>query len=396
MQLRSSKITMVQTSNIVSTAFWKKGIGLTCQKRVRFLHEWIFRQIALNTLSCDITHKRVVQKKDGSVIIMSSSLGYRSSRPPVRPDGRNRPSEVSGMTATTNFFTPYSILSWLNVGMASVHTALAVSTLVVTKNLNLQAPVFRVTFELNYTMDHESNIQSITQEVNNGTISDLNDVFNASLEPLRFGLPIAWLTFWFFALTALAHAGAGIVYTRAYFFLIENKCNPLRWLEYSITASLMWLILAQAFAFIDINSLFLSTAMIFVTMASGVQCEYISRPSLDKDAWTLPLGTRLAFLIPGVVLYTSAATMLCVSMVTGVDGTLPDFVVPTVVTQLIFFGSFAFVLIWQQCNPPSKWVYGEYMFQGLSLLSKAVLGIVLLLNILIYEEYACVFDDSSC
>lgn len=312
----------------------------------------------------------------------------------------------SGMTRTTLPVAPPSVhrrigmrdvVGWLNLIMAAIHSGLAATTLAVTKNIHLEAPVFRVTFAINFTMDHANNVQQIEERVRNGSLSAIEDVFGVDLEALDGGLPIAWLTFWFFAITAAAHAGAVLLYPAFYFSLLERKCNPLRWAEYSVTASLMWLILAQAFAFIDVNSLVLSTAMIVVTMASGLQCEYVARPSADgADSWTLPLATRLCFLLPGTLLYGTAAAMLCISMVTGVRGSLPSFVLPTVTAQLIFFGSFAVVLLWQQCNPPSRWIYGECMFQALSLLSKAVLGIVLIVNILVYEDYMCVFDDRSC
>ena len=240
-------------------------------------------------------------------------------------------------------------------------------------------------------MDHAANIASLQAS----NVSSLDEVFNVALKPLDSGLPIAWLTLAFFVLTACAHFGAAVVYPNVYVSLLERKCNPLRWIEYSITASIMWLVLAQAFAFVDVNSLVLSTGMIALTMASGLQCEYVARPA-DDLTWTTPLWHRLAVLVPGILLYGTASLTLCIAIVTGVDGTLPSFVVPTVLAQLALFESFAIVLIWQQCNPPSRWIFGEYAYQWLSLFSKALLGIVLIVNVLVYEDYACVFDESSC
>lgn len=320
----------------------------------------------------------------------TSSLGDRRGRT-INASVSRAPPSTQVRSVQTN-----AAVWWLNLAMAAIHTSLAVATMALTNNVHLQAPVFRVTFAINFTMDHADNLRQVQDGARNGTLMAIEDVFGVDLEALDNGLPIAWLTFWFFAITAAAHAGSVLIYSDLYFSLLERKCNPLRWAEYAVTASLMWLILAQAFAFIDVNSLVLSTAMIVVTMASGVQCEYVARPSSEGDAWTLPLATRLCFLLPGTLLYGTAAAMLCISMVTGVRGSLPAFVLPTVTAQLVFFGSFAGVLVWQQCNRPSRWIYGEYMFQALSLLSKAVLGVVLIVNILVYEDYMCVFDDRSC
>ena len=158
----------------------------------------------------------------------------------------------------------------------------------------------------------------------------------------------------------------------------------------------MWLIFAHMFAFVDLNSLILSTTMICVTMFSAIQCEFVSRPDIEKDDWTLPLITRLAFLCPGLVLYGTPAILLCISLLTNVNGTLPAFVIPSVISLLGLYESFAIVLIWQQCNPPSRWIYGEYAYQVLSLVSKALLGLVLIFNIFIYEDYACIFESEFC
>lgn len=328
----------------------------------------------------------------------SSSLGFRDST--SRPDVR-RPVAPSTVRSFEVEGHPYSqsndiMLRQVNVGMALLHTCLAVVTLAYTKDPNIDAPVFRVSINLTYTTDHDTNIERIRIDHSNGTVASLTDLFGIDILPLSQGLPIAWLTLCFFTITALAHAGAGLVYPETYLGFLRRKCNPLRWIEYSITATLMWLILAQAFALVEVNSLILSSAMIATTMASGMQCEYVARPRPNEDAWTVPLFERLAFLIPGSVLYGTAAATLCTSMMTNVQGSLPSFVVPTVVVQLFLFASFAGVVVWQQCHPPSRWIVGEYAFQVLSLCSKAVLGIVLIVNILLYEDYACIFDSASC
>lgn len=299
--------------------------------------------------------------------------GTAKSGAPSAPDGQD-PHE--------------SRLRRLNLFMASVHTVLAVVTVVGTRNFDLSAPVFRVAIELNYTLSHTENIEILKKY-------NASNLFEVNMEPLSSGLPIAWLTLSFFVVTALAHLGAAVVYPRLYYSFIQCKCNPLRWIEYSVTASLMWLVLAQAFAFVDVNSLTLSTAMIALTMASGLQCEYVARP-VDSSTWSVPLSHRLLFLLPGTLLYATASVTLCITLFVGVDGPLPDFVVPIVLAQLALFESFAAVILWQQCHPPSMWIYGEYANQWLSLFSKALLGIVLIANVLIYEEYECVLDDTAC
>ena len=297
---------------------------------------------------------------------------------------------------TRQLCAPRARLLWAHIALAAVHTSLAICTLALTKNWNLAAPVFSIAIDLNYTMDHDSNIKSLEAEVASGTIGSMEEVFDARLTPLDNGLPITWLTFAFFAITAFFHLGNGILWYRYYLFLVYIKFNWLRWLEYAITAPLMWLVVAQAFAFVEVTQLVLSTAMIAITMASGITVDWVARPEVCEDKWCAPLWVRLSFMIPGILLYGTAALTLVVSMITSVTGDLPGFVIPAVLVTLGLFESFAVVLIVQQCMRPSNWIYGETWYLILSLLSKAFLGITLLSNVLIYEDYACVFDAASC
>ena len=138
-----------------------------------------------------------------------------------------------------------------NVFLSAVHTALAVVTLVSTKNMSLAVPVFAFQISVNYTTDHDENINSI-QEKN---LSSIEEVFAPELVALNPGLPIAWLTFSFFAITAFFHFGAGILWYQYYLKSLNNYFNWLRWFEYSITAPLMWLVIAQSFAFIEVTQL---------------------------------------------------------------------------------------------------------------------------------------------
>ena len=331
------------------------------------------------------------------MIPLSNVERNKNSLRNVSSDQRNDPNTTDRQRFEPSILTSYDKhryrLKRLNLTMSILHATLAVVTLVTPKRLSLDAPVFRFTIDLNYTIDHSENIASISA---NEDITSVVDAFGVKLKALDSGLPLVWLTFCFFTLTSFFHFFVSVLIPKTYFFCLDHKCNPFRWIEYSITASLMWLIFAHMFAFVDLNSLILSTTMICVTMFSGIQCEFVARPDVEKDDWTLPLITRLAFLLPGLVLYGTPAILLCISLLTNINGTLPAFVIPSVISLLGLYESFAIVFIWQQCNPPSRWIYGEYAYQVLSLMSKALLGLVLIFNIFIYEDYACIFESEFC
>ena len=288
----------------------------------------------------------------------------------------------------------YSCLRIWNVMMGCVHFGLFLVTLLSTNNILLQAPLYRITFGLNYTLDYEEAANDLRLQVEKNNLT-MTEHFRLNVEGAG-GLSIGVLTLLFFGITSFFHFGAAFFWNGYYNMFMSMKMNPIRWFEYAITAPMMWIILAQTFGFIDVASLALSTVMIVVTMFSGFQTELISRPSLVSDEWVFSLYRRLSFMIPGAILFTSAVIVLIFTMLTTVKSELPSFVIPIVLVQFLLFDSFAGVLLWQQCSRPSRWIYGEYAFQFLSLFSKALLGIVLIFNVLIYEEYICVFDNEQC
>ena len=322
------------------------------------------------------------------------SIVVNKAKPEVKNDITEKTSQ-SQLEKSPQKNTSGGIFRLINSILSIIHTTLAVVTLVFTKNLNLTVPVFSYKIAINYTLNHDNNIHQIRSKFN-GTSSRIEDVFQPKLMSLDSGLPIVWLTFSFFAITAFFHFGASILWHRYYLNSLKNKFNWLRWVEYSITAPLMWLVISQSFAFIEVTQLVLSTCMIAITMTTGVIVDYIARPDPCCDRWVLPLYTRLVFLLPGIVLYGCAALTLLVSLATNIDGELPTFVIPIVLVILALFECFAIVLITQQIRPPSKWIVGEYWYLALSLISKATLGITLIANVLIYEDYACIFDTNLC
>ena len=93
--------------------------------------------------------------------------------------------------------------------------------------------------------------------------------------------------------------------------------------------------------------------------------QYVARP-LNDLSWEAPLCTGWRF-FAGYSFVWHSVVMLCFALATSINGKLPSFVIPVVLAQIAIFESFAIMLIWQQCNPPRRWIYGEYAYQWLSL-----------------------------
>jgi len=90
---------------------------------------------------------------------------------------------------------------------------------------------------------------------------------NQSLEPATttlFDIPFVWLIAGFFLLSAVAHLIVATVYNRGYNHNLKNGINKARWIEYSLSASLMMVAIAMLVGVYDLGSLIMIFVSIFL------------------------------------------------------------------------------------------------------------------------------------
>ena len=249
----------------------------------------------------------------------------------------------------------------------------------------------------------------------------------------RQNLNLTALTIAFFGLSAFFHFLVCIISYRwtLYYWWIDGCRNPLRWVEYSISSSLMAVIIAF-FAGIRSNHLLLAIFFLsFSTICFGWVCEALSRPDVasrvvgtESDgspaygvdrlarsrhtrweisgdhrellvAGCLPLPTGLLAAIQrlgphllGWVPYVVLWAIVWDNFVYSTDqpeGKPPDFVYVIIWAEIVVFSIFAVVQIVQQSSDwgcRNYWL-GECAYIVLSVIAKGLLGIVLLMNILL-------------
>ena len=74
---------------------------------------------------------------------------------------------------------------------------------------------------------------------------------------------------------------------------------------------------------------------------------------------------------------------------------VPWFVHLILWAELILFFSFGFVQLYAQARPPKEYYRGELAFQVLSLVSKGVLGLILLTNVLMLSRFEDLYEDEA-
>ena len=106
------------------------------------------------------------------------------------------------------------------------------------------------------------------------------------LEKLESPLSLRWLAISFFAISAFFHlvifVDAAFI-GRFYFKLIHECKAPFRWIEYSVSASVMLWTIAFAGGLKDIYLLVTLAVLCFVTMTYGCFTEALSRPNMNLD-----------------------------------------------------------------------------------------------------------------
>ena len=196
---------------------------------------------------------------------------------------------------------------------------------------------------------------------------------------ILFNTPIGLTVALFLGLSALAHfIVASPQFFPRYIAGLAAQRNYFRWVEYSISSSVMIVLIAQVTGVADITSLI----AIF-----GVNASMILFGWLQEKYETPGNGGWLPFIfgcITGIVPWI--ALLFYVFSIGGPgDTSAPAFVYFIVLTIFLFFNSFALVQ-WLQYKKVGKWsdyLRGERTYITLSLVAKSALAWQIFANTLI-------------
>ena len=194
-----------------------------------------------------------------------------------------------------------------------------------------------------------------------------------------FETPIALSVALFLGLSALAHF---IVISPQFFGRYSNglgqKHNYFRWVEYSISSSVMIVLIAQITGIADVTA---------IVAIFGVNASMILFGWLQEKYEQPGNGGWLPFIfgcIAGAVPWL-AVLIYVIGPSNPSDASAPAFVYGIVVTIFLLFNSFAWVQ-YKQYQAKGKWanyLYGERIYIVLSLAAKSLLAWQIFANTLI-------------
>ena len=196
-----------------------------------------------------------------------------------------------------------------------------------------------------------------------------------------WGVPLAFATAAFLYLSALFHF---IIAAPGGFTFYSNELrrgrNRLRWVEYSLSSSLMIVLIALVTGITDVAAL-IAIAFVNVSMILfGWIMEMVNQP--DGERWWTPFWFGC---IAGIGPWVAIVAYLFINV--SIDGaeTPPTFVYGIIVTIFVFFNCFA-INQWLQYKGIGKWrdyVFGETVYIVLSLVAKSALAWQIFANTLI-------------
>ncbi|MFO8109226.1 MAG: heliorhodopsin HeR [Thermoplasmata archaeon] len=183
-------------------------------------------------------------------------------------------------------------------------------------------------------------------------------------------VPIGPVVALFLFISAAAHLLISTVLFKKYVINLRKERNPYRWYEYSVSASLMIVLIAMLTGIYDLGTLVALFGLTAAMNLCGLLMEKMNVQRKGADWSPFWIGC-LAGLIPWIAI---AVSLLGASVVSG--GQVPDFVIAIYISIAVFFNLFVvnMVLQYKEVGKWKDYLYGERMYIVLSLVAKSALA----------------------
>ncbi|MEF8894510.1 MAG: heliorhodopsin HeR [Halodesulfurarchaeum sp.] len=193
-------------------------------------------------------------------------------------------------------------------------------------------------------------------------------IFPETVSFVDANLPVLVAGFLF--ISAVAHTIIATVRYDKYTAYLDRGMNPYRWYEYSVSASLMIVVIGMLAGVWDLGTLVALFGLVAVMNLAGLLMEQRNESTNQTD-WTPYWVGVIAGLVPWI---TIAITF--VGSVTASGGEFPQFVIYIYISIFVFFNLFALNMALQYLEV-SRWkdyLFGEKMYILLSLVAKSALA----------------------
>jgi hypothetical protein len=197
---------------------------------------------------------------------------------------------------------------------------------------------------------------------------ETQSIFPETVSFVDANLPL--LVAGFIFISAFAHTVIATVRYDEYVGYLDRGMNPYRWYEYSVSASLMIVVIGMLAGVWDLGALVAMFALVAVMNLSGLLMEQRNE-STEQTDWTPYWVGVIAGIAPWITI-----GITFVGSVTAAGGEFPEFVIYIYISIFIFFNLFALNMALQYLEV-SRWtdyLFGEKMYILLSLVAKSALA----------------------
>jgi hypothetical protein len=181
-------------------------------------------------------------------------------------------------------------------------------------------------------------------------------------------------------ITAIFHFVVYGLRKSLYTEMVNKENNWLRWCEYSITATLMIILISISLGTKDFQTILLTAFSNLAVMMLGQVVEKMISEKRFKEAILTTVVAWLLFTSIWAVLTQTFANIIS----NGAD--VPDFVWAIFILMFIFFSCFGFVQLLQLCGVFKSYFQVEISYVSLSFISKFLLALLIFWGVLARQD----------
>jgi hypothetical protein len=184
-------------------------------------------------------------------------------------------------------------------------------------------------------------------------------------------LPIGPAVALFFLMSSIAHFMMALPARRWYEAHLARGQNPIRWIEYSFSSSVMIVVIAALAGVQEIGTLIAIFGANAAMIMFGWSME-IGSEGRDRPQWQHFIFGSIVGAVPWLVVFVT----LLISATEPGSAPIPGFVIAIFVTLFLFFNMFAInmVLQYRKIGRWRDYLYGERAYMLFSLIAKSLLA----------------------
>ena len=184
-------------------------------------------------------------------------------------------------------------------------------------------------------------------------------------------MPIGPAVALFFLMSAIAHFGMAFPARRWYEAHLARGQNPIRWIEYAFSSSVMIVVIAALAGVQEVGTLIAIFGANAAMIMFGWSME-IANEGRDRPQWLHYVFGCIAGAVPWLVIFATIA----ISATEPNSAPIPGFVIAIFVTLFVFFNVFAInmVLQYRKIGRWRDYLYGERAYMLFSLFAKSLLA----------------------